>query len=52
MEMPEWIPGKGFWLVQATNHPLQSELKREMDELEQRIQEAERYWAAKKAYAV
>jgi len=52
MKMPEWIPGKGFWLVQATVHPSPTELKREMDELEMKIQEAERYWAERKKCAV
>lgn len=46
--MPEWIPGKGFWLVQATSYPTQAELKAEMDSLELKIQAAERYWAERK----
>lgn len=46
--MPEWIPGKGFWLVQATDFPSRTELKREMDALEQQIQAAERFHAAAK----
>lgn len=46
--MPEWIPGGGFWLVQATIHKTPAELKVEMDALEMKLLAAERYWAAKK----
>lgn len=46
--MPEWIPGKGFWLIQAKTFPTPSELKTRMDALELKIQEAERYHASRK----
>lgn len=50
--MPEWIQGKGFWLVQATDYPSPAELKAEMDALEMKIQAAERFYAAQKECAV
>ncbi|MEK4403482.1 hypothetical protein MKZ26_03425 [Sporosarcina sp. FSL K6-6792] len=47
--MSDWINGGGFYLVQSTRNHSPEELKREMDELEVKIQTAERYWAERKA---
>ncbi|MEK3955396.1 pilus assembly protein PilO [Psychrobacillus sp. FSL K6-1464] len=39
--MPNWIPGKGFYLVQPTGPINEVVNKKRMDLLESRLQEAE-----------
>ncbi len=46
--MTNWINGGGFYLVQAAAPYDADKLKREMAELEVKIQMAERYWAERK----
>lgn len=40
--MANWIPGQGFYLVQHSGPYDKAKLKREMDELEIKLQQAEK----------
>lgn len=46
--MPNWIQGPWFYLVQSTEPYDADKLKHEMNELEAKIQIAEKYWAERK----
>lgn len=47
--MPEWIPGQGFYYVQPNSPIDEVENKKRMDELEVRLQKAEKRIEKKKA---
>lgn len=47
--MPKWIQGQGFYYVQSTGPIDEVENKKRMDELEARLQKAEKRIEKKKA---